>query len=136
MFEIDEEDDYYDYLAESDCYDCFMREDFDEFKESCPASGIDETKYEALKAQLTEEGLDWEDFSETFEGGSTEVYDYDPVNQKYLDAVKNDPLFQSGVHTISAEELGVSEEEYGKMSMEDVYAAIGKRVCTYLLNWR
>ena len=42
--------------------------------------------------------------------------------------MRNDPLFQSDVHTITPEDLGVSEEEYGKMSVEDVYAAMARRL--------
>ena len=128
IFKIDkdeyDEDQYEDFLGETDCYERFMRADFDEFMESCPESQITEEEYETLLDVVPE--MSWEEFEDSYYG-STEEYDYDPINQAYLDAIKNDPLFQSGIHTISAEELGVSEEEYGKMSMEDVYAAIAKK---------
>lgn len=92
VFKIDEEefdeDDYDVYLTDSTCYDSFMREDYDEFMECCDASGINETEYKTLKKQLSKEGLDWEDFVDNFEGGSTEEYDYDPVKKEYLGAIK------------------------------------------------
>lgn len=88
LFKINEddydEDDYNDYLSESGGYDYFMRDDFDDFIDCCSASKINETEYESLKQQMSEEGLDWEYFILNFEGGSTETYDYDPINHKYL----------------------------------------------------
>ena len=87
IFKIDEdgynENDYDDYISESGGYDCFMREDFDEFIECCSVSKVNESEYESLKEQMSEAGLDWEDFIMNYEGGSTEEYDYDPTNHKY-----------------------------------------------------
>ncbi len=132
VFKIDEEefdeDSYEDYLTDSTCYDSFMREDYDEFIECCEAAGINKTEYKTLKKQFSKEGLDWEDFVDNFEGGSTEEYDYDPVKKEYLDAVRNDPLNQPGIVSITPDNLGVSQEEYDNMTMDDVYAAIEKKL--------
>ena len=128
VFKIDEEEFdegvYDEYLWDSSCYDSFMREDYDEFMKCCDSAGISKAEYKTLKKQLLEEGLDWEVFVYNFEGGLTEEYDYDPVKKEYLDAVRNDPLNQPGIVSITPDNLGVSQEEYDNMSMEDVYAAI------------
>lgn len=87
VLKIDEEefdeDDYDDFISESDCFDRFMRENHDEFLESCPASGITGDEYAELNKQFTAAGLNYEDFSD-YEGGNTEKYTYDPFSHKYL----------------------------------------------------
>ena len=88
LLEVDQdafdEDEYEDYLSDSECYDSFMRDDFDEFQECCPVSRIGKKEYKTIKKHLSEEGLDWEAFIEDFEGGTTEEYNYDAVNHVYL----------------------------------------------------
>lgn len=134
VFKIDEEefeeDDYEEYLSDSDGYDCFMRQDYDEFMACCEASGISEAEYESLKEQLSYNSpeLDWEHFNEFYEGGTVEEYDYDPVKKEYLDPVRNDPLNQPGIVSITPENLEISQEEYDRMTMDEVFAAIKKRL--------
>ena len=95
LFKVDENNlDKGDYEEEVASY-LNLQIDYEEFKEQCPASAINENEYEEITEQLWAEGLDYIFFVDSYEGGSTKEYEYNPIDQVYLDAVRNDHPFET-----------------------------------------